>query len=155
MSGERYILEFLWSIENHKHSDVFFTLMSDILRGNMDLDQVLFYLMCREKSISKLKSGGEVRDASHLYEALHSRTFSRQDCLGLVRDLTMCFEGEETTEYFLTDMKELLGEKGFIKVVEFLVGMSEIFTRLHQEGLTPTLKKLTPSSSVGKLERKY
>lgn len=48
MSGERYILELLWSIENHKKQDRYLNLVSGILRGNLDLDEVLFFLMCRE-----------------------------------------------------------------------------------------------------------
>ena len=145
MSGERYILELLWSIENHKHTDRFLCTVSDILRGNLELDEVLFYLMSREHALSKIKISSEFKDAPNLFEAMHQKTFTRSECLALVRDITMSFEGEDVSGYFMEEIKQVLGDLGFLKVSEFVIEMVEIFSRLHHEGLTPTIKKLNLS----------
>lgn len=49
-------------------------------------------------------------------------------------------------------MKEALGESGFMKAIDFAIEMTDIFTRLHHDGLTPKIKRLGLSPNVGLIE---
>jgi hypothetical protein len=55
VSREKFILELLWSTENHKCESKFVDLFSRLLLGQIDHQAFMFLLMCREHVISVVK----------------------------------------------------------------------------------------------------
>lgn len=54
ITREKFILELLWSIENHKY-DLYVEMFSNLLLGEFEHQEFMFLLMCREHVISVLK----------------------------------------------------------------------------------------------------
>ena len=147
---EKLILELLWTLENYKHECSYLNLFSQLLASEIPHQVFMFFLMSREHVLSLLRKQLPGSSVESIHTAVHNRNMEQMQCVDLIYDLVMSYEGQDIGEQFLTAFFELtnIQEENFLKISEFLVAMVNIYEDLVKEGVVLDLVRFQKSSKV-------